>query len=454
MTMLPDFINQLSHALNFNTLIYVVLFAFVFYPVVGGSFWILGGSFYVFWARKKRPVWNDDFEEPFISILIAAHNEEATIEGTLHYLLDTLEYSNYEILVINDGSTDSTAEVLVQLANKHERLRIVTVEKNKGKAHALTVGAMHAKGEFLLSNDADTFITGDTLKRMAAWMVVDSELAKADEIGAVTGNPTPVNRSTIVAKSQFIEFNSIVGLIKQAQTVIGRMFAVSGANTLYRKSALNDVGYFDQGKATEDIAIAWNMQLKGWRVHYDPNVRSYIEVPETGKELVRQRKRWAQGGIEVFLTYALTVLRHPFKTFPFIFIFFDQMVSILWAYFFWISMTISVFYVGYLVITGNWERVLHFFVMSGIFVMFEFIVGYLQLTIALLINHGIDSLKYMLFASWYVVIMWMVNPYTILIATPDAVRAVITGGSGTWVSPERMNKDKVNAEATEEEQTV
>ncbi len=101
--------------------------------------------------------------EPLITIMIPAHNEEVVIEGTINYLMTKLNYSNYEVIVMDDGSTDQTPVILKRLRDVYPNLRTIRIEKNKGKAHAFNIGIGFAKGKLILSNDADTVPEPDAL---------------------------------------------------------------------------------------------------------------------------------------------------------------------------------------------------------------------------------------------------------------------------------------------------
>ena len=112
--------------------------------------------------------------------MVPCHNEEVVIERTLYYLDTQINYKNYEIIAISDGSTDNTNAILRnwQEAKPDSHLRVIEVQKNKGKAHGLTQAALHSKRDFLLCIDADSFVTGDALKHMVAWFMKDSSHSK------------------------------------------------------------------------------------------------------------------------------------------------------------------------------------------------------------------------------------------------------------------------------------
>ena len=142
-------------------------------------------------------------------------------------------------------------------------------KKNQGKAHAFNIGIGFANGELILSNDADTVPEPDALWKYVNYFIRQD----AVNISAITANMDVQNRTTIVSKSQTVEFSSIVGIIKRTQQgVLGVIYAYSGANTMYRKNALIDVGLFRQNRATEDISIAWDHQFQGWLSLFAPRI--------------------------------------------------------------------------------------------------------------------------------------------------------------------------------------
>ena len=217
------------------------------------------------------------------------------------------------------------------------------------------------------------------------------------------------NRAKLIAKSQTVEFSSIVGIIKRTQLgVLGSIYAYSGANTMYRKDALIDLGLFRQDRATEDISIAWDHQMDGWLSLFAPRIMFFMEVPESLKMLYRQRKRWAKGGTEVWLTNFKKVFLHPFD----------------WSLF-------------HFAITGNLERIYHMLTMAFLFVCFEMISGTFQLVASLIVDDRGRKLKYLLFAPLYMLFYWVMNALTIVTTFVPAVKTILGLGSGTWKSPER-----------------
>ncbi|RRK09875.1 glycosyltransferase [Lactiplantibacillus garii] len=418
-----------------------VLLLLVSYPILGAFAWFVGVLCYQLLYRHRH---TDDVEfkplaakdQPLITIMIPAHNEEVMIEHTIDYLMTSLNYANYEVLVTDDGSTDDTPAILERLQTKYDNLRVVTITKNQGKAHAFNVGVGFARGEFILSNDADSIPEPDALWKYMSYFLGEEHANTA----AVTANMDVQNRSAIIAKSQTVEFSSIVGVIKRSQvSALGNMYAYSGANTMYRRDALIDVGLFRQDRATEDISIAWDHQLNGWTTVFSPDILFYMNVPENLKALYHQRKRWAKGGTEVLLTNFKRVVSHPgkyLKQWAFIT---DQTLSIIWALFFFISTIIFLISLVTFVFTGNYERVYHMFCMAFIFVTFEMFAGLLQLLSALVVDDRGRKLKYLIFMPLYMLIYWQVNALALVTTLIPAIKTIMGYGSGTWVSPERKH---------------
>lgn len=405
------------------------------YPILGSMFWFWGAVSYVLFRRKHELKPDQKLDrEPFITIMVPAHNEEVVIEKTLTYLLTQLNYRNYEVLVMDDGSTDQTPAILQKMQEQYSRLRVIRIQKNAGKAHAFNIGMFFAKGEYILSNDADTVPERDVLTKYMLYFTSPRGLNYA----AITANMDVYNRSTILGKSQTVEFSSIVGIIKRSQTAINdTMYAYSGANTMYRRDFLISVGGFRQDRATEDISIAWDHTFNHLTPKFAPDIVFHMNVPEGLLDLYHQRKRWAQGGTEVWLTNVTKVLRHPWKNRFVVPMMTDTTMSIIWSFFFWITTIIFIIAMLRFAILGNYEQVLQGIFMSLIYVNFQMIAGVIQVLAALVLDFDGAKLKYLLFAPIYLLFTWIVNPLTIVTTFLRAVKTIMGHGSGKWVSPKR-----------------
>ncbi|MBU5582884.1 glycosyltransferase, partial [Enterococcus sp. S181_ASV_20] len=170
------------------------------YPIIGGFSWFIGVFCYTFLFKYRQKDWHEipSEIEPFITIMVPAHNEEIVIENTIEYLMTKINYEHYEVLVTDDGSTDSTPEILARLQKKYPKLRVIRIEKNKGKAHAFNIGFAFARGKLLLSNDADTVPEPDSLNMYVNYFL----RSDSTNISAITANMDVQNRTRLIAKSQ------------------------------------------------------------------------------------------------------------------------------------------------------------------------------------------------------------------------------------------------------------
>jgi biofilm PGA synthesis N-glycosyltransferase PgaC len=282
-----------------------VLLEFVFlYPLFMSFLWMAGGIYYYFhWERHgerdAEPPRIDD--APLVSILIPCFNETLNVEDTVGAAM-AQRYANFEVIAIDDGSRDATALLLGRLAEDYPTLRVVRLEANQGKAMALRMGALVARGEYLVCIDGDAMLDRDAVTYLVR------PLMEFPRVGAVTGNPRIRTRSTLLGRVQVGEFSSIIGLIKRAQRIYGTIFTVSGVIVAYRRAALHRSGYWSLDMVTEDIDASWMLQLDHWSVQYEPDALCWILMPETLSGLWKQRLRWAQGGAEVFLKQVRTLL--------------------------------------------------------------------------------------------------------------------------------------------------
>jgi poly-beta-1,6-N-acetyl-D-glucosamine synthase len=414
----------------------ILIFCLVGYPIVGGLAFIVSSFYYKLFLEKHDLPEHLVHSPPFVTIFVPAHNEETSIASTVRYLFTQLNYpaDKYEVMVLDDGSTDRTPAILAELEEEFPTLRVMTVVRNRGKAAAYNLALGFAKGDFILSNDADTKPTPDALWQYMSYF----ERPGGHNVGAVTGNMLAANRTTLTALAQQNELNSIIGIIKRGQMTIGSLFAFSGANTMYRRQAVLDVGGWHAEQPTEDIANSWDMQTMGWRALFAAHIRFFLDVPEHLMPLVKQRRRWSSGGIYVLLTKGPRLLRNPIRNYAMLPVMLDYAISIVWSFIYWVSMAVFLLLQLYFLATLNWERFFHNWYMVGIFVAIEMIVGAIQVSTASYYNDGGKTLKYLVFAPWYMLVYWMVNTYTVVVEFVPTVRKVLAlSDGGVWKSPAR-----------------
>ena len=297
-----------------------------FYPLFMSWLWMLGAL--LFRLRHEggaatAPGAQELLEAPPVSVLIPCYNEGANAEETLTHAL-ALDYPEFEVVAINDGSRDNTGEVLDRMAALHPRLRVVHLAQNQGKAMGLAAGALLARHDILICIDGDALLDREAAHALVRHFVADPHVA------AVTGNPRVRNRSTLLGRIQVGEFSAIIGMIKRAQQTFGRIFTVSGVITAFRRQAVHQVGYWSPDMLTEDIDITWKLQRAGWKVRFEPGALVWILMPETLRGLWRQRLRWAMGGAQV-LRKNLDLVRRPREAFMWPLLV-ELCASLFWSY--------------------------------------------------------------------------------------------------------------------------
>lgn len=399
------------------------LFAFI-YPLLMAWTWMVGGLWFYF-KREYKQNQLPEISEQGCSIIIPCFNEQAQVRETLRFALQT-QYPKFEVIAVNDGSSDDTAKILDEMALEHPGLRVVHLAENQGKAFALRSGMMVSQYEYLICIDGDALLH----PHAAIWMM--HQLTAFNQVGAVTGNPRILNRSSILGKLQVGEFSSIIGLIKRAQRTYGRIFTVSGVIAGFRKTALMQVGLWSEDKITEDIDISWKLQLAEWDIHYVPNALCYIYMPETFKGLWKQRLRWAQGGVEVIKTYFPKLFKiSALKMWP---VALEAIISMVWAYV--ILLIIILFLLGLFVpLSAEWQIKSLFPQWYGVILAITCLI---QFFVSLFIDRRYDGNRFLrnyFWVIWYPLFFWMLGAATTVVAVPKAL--FTRNKRARWISPDR-----------------
>ncbi len=417
--------------MNWIQSLHDALFGFAFYyPLFMAYLWMVGGIWYfLHWERRDRARGIDNPpplpEYPPVSILVPCHNEGEHVRETIAWAL-AQRYPCFEVIAIDDGSSDQTGAILDELAVQHERLRVVHLAENQGKAVGLITGALLSPNEFLVCIDGDALLDPNAVQ----WMM--RHFVTGPRVGAVTGNPRIRNRSTLLGKIQVGEFSSIIGLIKRAQRIYGRIFTVSGVIAAFRKSALHRVGYWSDDMITEDIDISWKLQLDHWDVRYEPSALCWILMPETLKGLWRQRVRWAQGGAEVLLKYFRDLFSWRKRRMWAVYM--ELAVSIFWAHV--IGITVFLWVLGHFIGLPEMLRVPTLLPgWTGVVLGFTCL---LQFLVSLLIDSRYEqgNKRYMYWMIWYPMAYWVINMTTTIAGFCRAVTRR-RGRRALWVSPDR-----------------
>ena len=400
-----------------------------FYPLTMSLLWIAGGLNYYLRRERGSRGRTDPPElasEPFVSILIPCHNEGDQVDETIEAAL-AQRYPNFEVIAINDGSSDHTAERLAVLAARHGRLRVIHLDRNLGKANAMRMGALAAHGEYLVCIDGDALLD----EYATHWML--SHLLSGPRVGAVTGNPRIRNRTSLLGRMQVGEFSATIGLIKRTQQLWGSLFTVSGVVVMFRRRALLQVGFWAPDILTEDIDISWRLQVAGWRIRFQPAALAWILMPETIRGLWKQRLRWAMGGVQTIVRHRDVWLKpRSWRMWP---VYAEYLSSVVWAYAMASVLAIGVItWLGWPPLPPEWQMGL-LPEWAGLLLAFTCM---LQLAAGMWIDrfYDRDLMGYLLWTLWYPLAFWAINMLTSVYAVPKAM-LWRPGKRATWTSPDR-----------------
>lgn len=225
----------------------------------------------------------------FVSVLIPAFNEERVIEASVRHILSS-RGPRIEVIIIDDGSSDDTAAVVMRAFAIDPRVRLLSLP-NGGKAHALNQGLRVAKGDIVVALDADTRFEPDTIAKLVRWF--------ADPVvGAVAGNARIGNVVNLVTRWQEIEYITAQNLERRALSALDAITVVPGAVGAWRRTTLDDVGGFASDTLAEDQDLTIAVQRAGWKVVCDDRAIAWTEAPESFRALFKQRYRWAFGTLQ------------------------------------------------------------------------------------------------------------------------------------------------------------
>jgi cellulose synthase/poly-beta-1,6-N-acetylglucosamine synthase-like glycosyltransferase/peptidoglycan/xylan/chitin deacetylase (PgdA/CDA1 family) len=240
--------------------------------------------------RSGRRSWEGrGLAPPPVSVIVPAYNEEASIEASIRSLLSTDYGGPIEVLVIDDGSTDRTAEIVQSLNLPAVHL---IRKPNGGKASALNMGIDAASADFVVLVDGDTVFQRDTIRHLIAPLADPS-------VGAVSGYPKVANRKGLLGRWQHIEYVVGCNLERRTFEALGCMYTIPGAIGAFRKEILVELGGMSTDTLAEDSDITVAMVRAGWRVVFEAKAVAWTEVPSSLYQLWKQRYRWCFGILQV-----------------------------------------------------------------------------------------------------------------------------------------------------------
>ena len=234
---------------------------------------------------------DDPDYRPKVTIIVPAYNEDVTISTTIKSILNQT-YSNLEIIIIDDGSSDDTYKISKKFEGKYKgkTIRVLT-KKNGGKSRALNFAIERSKGEFIMCVDADSKLKEDAVALMVRYF-------KNPEIGAVAGSVFVSNRVNIITKLQALEYIEGLNMARNAQAFLKMVNIIPGPIGMFRKKEILEVGGYMHDTYAEDADLTLRIIKKNFKIEFEPDAIAWTEAPDNLLDLIKQRYRWTRGIVQ------------------------------------------------------------------------------------------------------------------------------------------------------------
>ena len=258
--------------------------------------------------QVKKP--NSAYDEsglPRFSVILPVKNEEKVIGRLLRSLLrQNYPADKLEIVIVDDGSVDATANVCREFVEVNESVKFLQRSVCAGKASAINYGIAHCTGDIVGVFDADNLVAEDALMNAAQHF-------RNASVAAIQGRIHSVNSRQNML-TQFISYEDAVwsDVFLRGKDVLGLFVHLRGCCEFIRKDVLDAVGGFDEGSISEDTELSARLTDGGHRIKFAEDVKVWQESPYSLKAFLRQRTRWCRGHLEVAFKYGKLV-RHPNK---------------------------------------------------------------------------------------------------------------------------------------------
>ena len=257
-------------------------------------------------ARREGARVFDASYAPAVSVIIAAYNEAKVINKTIATLLSS-DYPDLDILVVDDGSKDDTAGVVLAAYGADPRVTVIR-KPNGGKASALNLGIKQCRGDIIVALDADTVFAPDTVAKLVRHFADPA-------IGAVSGNVKVGNRNNPLTIWQAVEYITSQNFDRRAFDLLNCITVVPGAVGAWRKDAVILAGLYSSQTLAEDTDLTFKIRKLGYRIVTDNAALAYTEAPDTLRDLAKQRFRWAFGTLQCLWKHRSALFNPRFGAF-------------------------------------------------------------------------------------------------------------------------------------------
>jgi cellulose synthase/poly-beta-1,6-N-acetylglucosamine synthase-like glycosyltransferase len=258
---------------------------------------------------KQHPVESENYA-PLVSIIVPVRNEEKVVGRLLRALLN-LNYpeSKFEVIVVNDGSSDRTGEICKSFESRFYRVRVFNREKSTTKAAALNFGVPFARGEIIATFDADSVPEHDALLRAASYF-------RDPTVAAVQGRVCSINAGENML-TRFLSFEGAVQyeVYLNGKDGLGLFVGMAGTCQFVRRSVLEAVGGWDERSFCEDVELSLRLVEQNYVTKYASDVRTWEESPNSVSGLIRQRARWYRGNMRTLFRFGRLMARPSLRRF-------------------------------------------------------------------------------------------------------------------------------------------
>ncbi|MEP6672099.1 MAG: glycosyltransferase [Chthoniobacter sp.] len=250
---------------------------------------------------RSKPLGRPIENPPLVSIIVPAFNEHAVVGRTIRSVLAN-DYPRMEVIFVDDGSTDGTAEAVEREFAGNPIVRVIR-QLNGGKASALNHGITACQGEIVVGLDADTQFPKETITRMIRHF-------RDPRVGAVAGNVKVGNRINLITRWQALEYITSQNVDRLAYAQLNAVTVVPGAVGAWRRTALEEVGGYLTDTLAEDMDLTWRMRRKGWKIETEAGAIALTEAPATTRSFFKQRFRWSFGTLQCLCKHRGALFRY------------------------------------------------------------------------------------------------------------------------------------------------
>jgi peptidoglycan-N-acetylglucosamine deacetylase len=293
-----------------NFVISAIRYLFLIGIVLGAGRLVFIGTLAIVEHWRARHAVYEPSYSPTVAVIVPAFNEEKVILQTVTSLLASDHPPNFEIVVVDDGSTDNTYGGCVEAFADEPRVRVYT-KPNAGKPEALNFGVVHTRSEIVIALDADTLFAQDTISKLIRHFADTN-------VGAVAGNAKVGNRVNLLTRWQALEYVTSQNLDRRAFNLLNCITVVPGAVGAWRRELVERVGGFNDLTLAEDADLTMAIRKLGYSIAYEDEAVGLTEAPDTLRGFVRQRYRWMYGTLQAAWKHADALFRPRYGSLGFV----------------------------------------------------------------------------------------------------------------------------------------